>query len=103
MIWGKEPLFTLVCVSVRKTHQFCLYETYICLSCEWWSWQWFFPFTDLPCIISRKVGELSLLSGICLASQQRRRSYMNWKRRGGEENKKLATLREEKNIDQANL
>lgn len=52
-----------------------------------------FSFTDLPCVISRKVGTLNLPSGICLVGEPRRGSYMNWKRgAGGEESKKFSTL-----------
>lgn len=70
---GTKPLFTLVCVSVLKNHPFCLYETQICFSHEWWSWWWVFSFTDLPCIVSRKVGKLNIPSGICLAGQPERK------------------------------
>lgn len=97
---GTKPLFTLVCLSIHKPHQFCLFEIYVVFSCEWWSWWWTFSFSDLPRLISRKVGKCNPPSEICLDNQPRSRLYMNWKREGGgEESDDFAILPRRRKID----
>lgn len=99
---GTKPLFTLVCLSIHKPHQFCLFETYIGFSCEWGSWWWIFSFSDLPSLTSREVGKHSPPRVICLDSQPRSMLYLNWKREGrGEESDSFAILPGKRKTDQS--
>lgn len=73
---GTKPLFTLVCLSIHKPHQFCLFET-LALVVSDGIGGGFFHSVIYHVLQAERYKSATLQVEFCLDSQPRSRLYMN--------------------------